>query len=84
MIRTPSGQVKSAAQSNPIWEPMEIVKTDYNSSPGVLLRSLKTPTPKPKPATPEPVAKRSADWLWWMVLALAIVLSVLLARVLPR
>jgi serine/threonine protein kinase len=84
MIRTPSGQVKSAAQSNPIWEPMEIVKTDYNSSPGVLLRSLKTPTPKPKPVAPAPVAKRSADWLWWMVLALAIVLSVLLARVLPR
>lgn len=84
MIPTPNGQSKTAANSNPIWEPMEIVKTDYHSSPGVPLRSLKTPTPKPTPAPPTPAVSRPMDWLWWTLLALAIVLSVLLARVLPH
>lgn len=73
------------ALSSPIWEPMEIVKTDYNSSPGVPLRSLKTPTPKPVPTpTPPPPVVRPSEGLWWALLALAIVLSLLLARVLPH
>ncbi len=84
MVPTPNGTAKTAANSNPIWEPMEIVKTDYHSSPGVPLRSLKTPTPKPTPAPPMPAVSRPIDWLWWTLLALAIVLSVLLARVLPH
>jgi hypothetical protein len=84
MVPTPNGTAKTAANSNPIWEPMEIVKTDYHSSPGVPLRSLKTPTPKPTPAPPTPAVSRPIDWLWWTLLALAIVLSVLLARVLPH
>ncbi len=84
MVPTPNGTSKAAAHSNPIWEPMEIVKTDYHSSPGVPLRSLQTPTPKPTPAPPMPAVSRPIDWLWWTLLALAIVLSVLLARVLPH
>ena len=88
MIRTPGGTVKNPAQSNPIWEPMEIVKTDYQSSPGVPLRSLKpaepAKTPAPTPPPPAPVAAPQPEWIWWALLTLAIVLSVLLARVLPR
>jgi hypothetical protein len=80
-----SGAPTNPALSSPIWEPMEIVKTDYNSSPGVSLRSLQTPTPKPVPApSPAPPVVRPSEWLWWALLALAIVLSLLLARVLPR
>jgi hypothetical protein len=84
MVRPASSPSKTPAQSSPIWEPMEIVKTDYHSSPGVPLRSLKTPTPKPTPATPPAPVVRPTEWLWWALLALAIVLAVLLARVLPR
>ena len=84
MVRPPTGPSKTPAQSSPIWEPMEIIKTDYHSSPGVPLRSLKTPTPKPNPAPPPAEVVRPSEWLWWALLALAIVLAVLLARVLPR
>ena len=69
---------------------MEIVKTDYQSSPGLPLRSLIKPaepakTPAPEPPPPAPIARPpQQEWLWWAVLMLAIALSLLLARVLPR
>ncbi len=89
MIRTPGGTLRNPAQSNPIWEPMEIVKTDYQSSPGVPLRSLMTAppnkTPAPAPTLPPPVvSERKDEWHWWALLAVVIALSLLLARVLPR
>jgi serine/threonine protein kinase len=102
LIRTPGGSIKNAAHSSQIWEPMEIIKTDYQSSPGMavkqpaLLALQQAENPERTALLPEKPEKRVApvvrekppaprgEFWWWALLALAIVLSILLARVLPR
>ena len=72
------------ALSSPIWEPMESLKTDSQLFTGRRLRSLQTPTPKPVPASSPPASCPTfRNGVWWALLALAIVPSLWLARVLP-
>ena len=90
MIRTPSG-LKNAALSSQVWEPMEIVKSDYESSPGVSLKAVQqqqqqqqSPADPPKAPIAKPPVQKSSGWPWWLLLCIVIFLSLMLARVLPR